>query len=153
MYYVLKMTLSSLNQIQTYALWDVGTYFFASLFSSSTSLVVEDILIFLRLTWSQCWKHVPLGRRQCLGETLAKAELFLFFSGILQQFVAKPEVEGQPPSEVSFHLQLDFIWFEILFLETLRHHIGRDYTERKDHDENVVKMRFNPVGLTQPGHN
>ena len=45
-----------------------------------------------------------IGRRQCLGETLAKAELFLFFTGILQQFVIRPEVEGQPPSEVRFHL-------------------------------------------------
>merc|ERR1719430_1655841 len=26
-----------------------------------------------------------IGKRQCLGETLAKAELFLFFSGILHQ--------------------------------------------------------------------
>ena len=49
---------------------------------------------------------VSKGRRQCLGESLAKAELFLFFTRILQQFVVKPEVEGQPPSEVSLHLQL-----------------------------------------------
>jgi len=40
-----------------------------------------------------------IGRRQCLGESLAKAELFLFFTGILQQFAVSPEVEGQPPSE------------------------------------------------------
>jgi len=40
-----------------------------------------------------------IGRRQCLGESLAKAELFLFFTGILQQFVVNPEVEGEPPSE------------------------------------------------------
>jgi len=41
------------------------------------------------------------GKRQCLGETLAKAELFLFFTGIVHQFSINPEVEGQLPSEVS----------------------------------------------------
>jgi len=40
-----------------------------------------------------------IGKRQCLGETLAKAELFLFFTGILQQFLIRPEVEGELPKE------------------------------------------------------
>jgi len=40
-----------------------------------------------------------IGKRQCLGETLAKAELFLFFTGIVHQFSIKPEVEGQLPAE------------------------------------------------------
>ena len=43
-------------------------------------------------------KHIA-GKRQCLGETLAKAELFLFFAGLLHQFKISPEVEGEPPSE------------------------------------------------------
>ena len=40
-----------------------------------------------------------IGKRQCLGETLAKAELFLFFTGLLANFDILPEVEGKPPSE------------------------------------------------------
>merc|ERR1712071_478405 len=40
-----------------------------------------------------------IGKRQCLGETLAKAEMFLFFTGILQQFLIRPEVEGELPKE------------------------------------------------------
>jgi len=40
-----------------------------------------------------------IGKRQCLGENLAKTELFLFFTGLVQQFSFWPEVEGEPPSE------------------------------------------------------
>merc|ERR1711997_750861 len=40
-----------------------------------------------------------IGKRQCLGETLAKTELFIFFTGLVQQFEFLPEVEGQLPSE------------------------------------------------------
>ena len=29
---------------------------------------------------------IPTGKRQCLGESLARAELFLFFSCLLHQF-------------------------------------------------------------------
>ena len=40
-----------------------------------------------------------IGKRQCLGETLAKAELFLFFANLVHQFKIHPEVEGELPSE------------------------------------------------------
>ena len=39
------------------------------------------------------------GKRQCLGETLARAELFLFFTSLLAVFDILPEVDGEPPSE------------------------------------------------------
>jgi len=44
-----------------------------------------------------------IGKRQCLGETLAKTELFLFFVGLLQEFHIRPEVEGKLPSEEYTH--------------------------------------------------
>ena len=40
-----------------------------------------------------------VGKRQCLGETLARAELFLFFSNLLQQYKFSPEIEGVLPKE------------------------------------------------------
>jgi len=40
-----------------------------------------------------------IGKRQCLGETLAKAELFLFFANLVHQFEFHPEVKGELPSE------------------------------------------------------
>ena len=40
-----------------------------------------------------------VGKRQCLGETLAKTELFLFFTGLVQQYRFLPEVDGIYPLE------------------------------------------------------
>ena len=42
-----------------------------------------------------------VGKRQCLGETLAKTELFLFFTGLVQHYKFLPEVEGVYPTEDS----------------------------------------------------
>ena len=39
------------------------------------------------------------GKRQCLGETLAKSELFLFFTGLLHQFHILAERPGLVPSQ------------------------------------------------------
>ena len=41
------------------------------------------------------------GKRQCLGETLAKTELFLFFTGLVQQYKFQPEDEKNIPTEDS----------------------------------------------------
>lgn len=38
-----------------------------------------------------------IGKRQCLGETLAKVELFLFFTNIVHQYKIMPENEGELP--------------------------------------------------------
>jgi cytochrome P450 len=40
-----------------------------------------------------------IGKRQCLGETLAKSELFIFFAGLLQQFRIEEEVPGILPTD------------------------------------------------------
>ena len=40
-----------------------------------------------------------IGKRQCLGETLARTELFLFFTALVHAFNFLPEVEGEPPAE------------------------------------------------------
>ena len=38
------------------------------------------------------------GRRACVGEALAKVELFLFLSWLFQNFTFIAEEEGRPPS-------------------------------------------------------
>lgn len=40
-----------------------------------------------------------IGKRQCLGENLAKAEMFLFFTSLIHQFKFLPEDEQKLPSE------------------------------------------------------
>ena len=42
--------------------------------------------------------YVFIGPRVCLGESLAKNELFLFATGLLQRFRFRPENESDLPS-------------------------------------------------------
>ena len=61
-----------------------------------------------------------IGKRQCLGETLAKTELFLFFTGLVQQFKFLPEVEGVYPTEESvFGITVSPKTFKIRLLNRL----------------------------------
>ena len=40
-----------------------------------------------------------LGRRKCLGETVAKVEIFIFFANLIKTFkVENPDRDGPPPS-------------------------------------------------------
>lgn len=69
--------------------WKDGTVFRPSRFlTSSKELRREERLI-----------PFSLGRRQCLGESLARSQLFLYFSTLLHQFSIYPEVPGLPPPE------------------------------------------------------
>jgi len=44
------------------------------------------------------WLVFIAGKRQCLGEALARNNLFLFFAGILQKFNLSVPPGEQPPS-------------------------------------------------------
>ena len=47
------------------------------------------------------------GKRSCLGELLARQELFLFFSGLLQQFdIRPPEGDGRIAAKDSVYFTI-----------------------------------------------
>ncbi|BFZ07228.1 hypothetical protein BsWGS_10267 [Bradybaena similaris] len=59
-----------------------------------------------------------LGRRVCLGESLAKMELFLFLSALVQRFEFLPATPNSlPPLKYSFGLTCPPEAFEIRFVE------------------------------------
>ena len=51
--------------------------------------------------FNEHWIPYSIGKRRCLGETLAKSKLFLFFTGIVKQFSLLPEIRGELPTEDS----------------------------------------------------
>jgi len=69
--------------------WGDGSMFRPERFLDDAGKFVKD----------EHWIPFSIGKRQCLGETLAKTELFLFFCGLLHEFRLYPEVEGELPSE------------------------------------------------------
>ncbi|XP_005102585.2 cytochrome P450 2U1 [Aplysia californica] len=59
-----------------------------------------------------------LGRRVCLGKSMAKMELFLFLAGICQRFDIQPAVKGQlPPLKGVFGLAVTPEAYEVRFVE------------------------------------
>lgn len=59
-----------------------------------------------------------LGKRQCLGESLARAELFLFFTGLLQEYDVCPAGDSPPAEDHTYTLYFLFIMpkpFKVIF--------------------------------------
>jgi cytochrome P450 len=48
--------------------------------------------------------NIPIGRRQCVGELLARMELFLFTAAIIQHFDVRPphDVDISPEEIIVF---------------------------------------------------
>ena len=89
---LLKVKNISLNCFKKYFqgdYWGDGTTFRPERFIDESGNVKKD-------------EHLipfSIGKRQCLGETLAKVELFLFFTNLVHHFNFLPETEGELPSE------------------------------------------------------
>ncbi|XP_055631206.1 methyl farnesoate epoxidase-like [Toxorhynchites rutilus septentrionalis] len=45
----------------------------------------------------ECFLPFGAGKRRCLGESLAKSNLFLFFASFMHAFIVEPAVDGQLP--------------------------------------------------------
>jgi cytochrome P450 family 2 subfamily J len=61
-------------------------------------------------------KLIPFstGKRQCPGETLAKAELFLFFAGLLQKFrFSSVDPKNPPPVDMEAGLTSSLLPFSV----------------------------------------
>ena len=71
--------------------WENGTLFNPERFLDQSGKLKRD----------EHFIPFSIGKRYCLGETLAKTEFFLFFTCLVQQFRFLPEVEGQLPGEES----------------------------------------------------
>jgi len=69
--------------------WQDGTTFCPERFVDDNGKVKKD----------EHFIPFSIGKRVCLGETLAKAELFLFFSNIVYNYNLAPEIDGEMPSE------------------------------------------------------
>jgi len=69
--------------------WGDGTTFRPQRFLDEDGNVVRDDHLI----------PFSIGKRQCLGETLAKVELFLFFTNLVHQYKLYPETEGQIVTE------------------------------------------------------
>ncbi|XP_036604637.1 cytochrome P450 2K1-like [Trichosurus vulpecula] len=54
-----------------------------------------------------CFIPFGLGRRVCMGESLARMELFLIFVGLLQKFTFKP-APGMEPADLDLTAQVGF---------------------------------------------
>ena len=73
--------------------WENGTLFNPERFLDQSGQLKRD----------EHFIPFSIGKRYCLGETLAKTELFLFFTALVQQFVFYPvDKENLPVEEAVF---------------------------------------------------
>ena len=66
-----------------------------ALFEGMLISVLKELHVYSKLENFKVLLHLFAGRRQCLGEQLARMELFLYFATLLHRF------QFQPPEGVS----------------------------------------------------